>query len=326
MTDVATAVERARTEAMATVVESGFTMDGLSEVFVQSGFFKDVKAKSQAIVKILLGRELGLKPIQAMLSINMVQGRPEVAAATLGALVKRSGKYDYRIKEHTHEVCEIEYFSVTAGKLDHIGSSRFEMEDARRAGLDKKDNYKAWPKNMMFARAMSNGVRWYCLDAIGGMPVYVEGEIAEITPADDTPPDEYGGMEPKEREEAGHEPTDMREAREQAQAERTDIGNAADVPLPGREPAPPQEVTPAMSVPDPACVFELNGVQYQTKGITKELLLDTFKLVPQVNKKKGKKYAEGLLETEFGVKTRKDLTLEEAEKYIARLKELLEAE
>ena len=81
-----------------------------------------------------------------------------------------------------------------------------------------------------------------------------------------------------------------------------------------------------MSVPDPVVTFDLNGVNYQTKGITKELLLETFQLVPAVNKKRGKKYAEGLLKAEFGVETRKDLTEEDAQKYIVRLTELLEAE
>lgn len=314
MTD--TAIDRARTEAMATVVESGFTMDGLSEVFVQSGFFKDVKAKSQAIVKILLGRELGLKPIQAMLSINMVQGRPEVAAATLGALVKRSGKYDYRIIEHTAEACEIEYFALSGDKREPIGVSRFEMEDAKRAKLDTKDNYRLWPKNMMFARAMSNGVRWYCLDAIGGMPVYVEGEIAEITPEATTPPDEFAGMEPKERITAVEADEYLKRVEEERAA-----SNVLDTTPPSTE------VTPAMSVEDPACVFELNGVQYQTKGATKEQMLLMFSLAPKVNKKTGEKsYDKKLLAEEFGVTSRKDLTAEAAEKYIIRLEEVIQAE
>jgi len=88
-----------------------------------------------------------------------------------------------------------------------------------------------------------------------------------------------------------------------------------------------QEVAPAMSVPDPACAFELNGVQYQTRGITKDQLLTLFDLGPKANKRQGdKQYDKKLLAAEFGVATRKDLTAEGAEKYIIRLKEVAEAE
>lgn len=79
-----------------------------------------------------------------------------------------------------------------------------------------------------------------------------------------------------------------------------------------------------MSVPDPACVFELNGVQYQTNGITRDQLLMLFDLGPKANKRQNNKhYDKTLLSDEFGVTTRKDLTAEGAEKYIIRLQEVI---
>ena len=93
---------------------------------------------------------------------------------------------------------------------------------------------------------------------------------------------------------------------------------------PRRETVPVPRTQEASMAAPPLTTFELNGVTYATQGITKELLLDTFRLVPLVNKKMGKGYAEQLLKDEFGCTSRKDLTLDTAGKYVARLNELVE--
>lgn len=173
----------AQSEALAVLAgDTGFTMSALAQIFVQSGFFRDVKSQAQGIIKVLYGKELGLSPIAAMLSINMVEGRPEVAAATLGALVKRSGKYDYRIVALTDDGCEIEFFEKN-GQLTSVGKAKFTLDDAEKAGLAKKFNYRAYPQDMMFARALSRGVKRFCLDAVGTVPVYVTGEISDARAA-----------------------------------------------------------------------------------------------------------------------------------------------
>jgi hypothetical protein len=66
---------------------------------------------------------------------------------------------------------------------EYAGESRFDDEDAGRAHLlDKTSkgadpNHVTYPRNMKFNRAMSNGVKWYCPKATGGIAVYTEGEI-----------------------------------------------------------------------------------------------------------------------------------------------------
>lgn len=304
-------LSQAQAEALSLRVgDSGFTMAGIAEVFVQSGFFKDIKQQSQAIVKIMLGRELGLKEIQSMLSINMVEGRPEVAAATLGAIVKRSGKYDYRVTEHTADACTIEFFEKSSGARESIGISRFEMADATQAGLAGKFNYQHYPKNMMFCRAMSNGVKWYCLDAVGGVPIYTEGEIVEEREALGLPAtpaaEPVNEMMPKRKESAVSE---QPSASEPVEAVVTEI-------IPSPEPAP---VAPPGRV-----AFLIGKSTYETAGITAEQMLKTFDLAPKVDKARGKNTAAVLLKEEFGVGTRKDLTAEAADKYLVRLQELVD--
>jgi hypothetical protein len=339
MTESDVDIQKGRLEALAAPSgENGFTMAGLAEVFVQSGFFKDIKAQSQAIVKILLGKELGLKPIQSVLAVHMVEGRPEIAAATLGALIKRSGKYDYRVIEHTAEACSIEFFEVSAfqdggpGALlkktrESIGISRFEMADAVRAGLAHKSNYKSYPKNMMFARALSNGVKWYCLDAIGSIPVYTEGEVPEVetisgNPAPTSEP--FPELEPRELVSAPVTPSTSAGEVVEPRPEPADSGRAGTAQGPvlinGKE-------TSALAVEDPVVQFELNGVTYQTAGATRDQMLSMFDLGPKANKRVGKKgYDKTLLLEKFNIATRKDLTAEQAEQYIALLQDAVGAE
>ncbi len=172
--------EQAEQESQAlSIAGTGMSLSGLAQVFVQSGFFKDVRQQSQAIVKVLLGQELGLKPIQSMMGIHIVEGKPEIGAALMAALVKRSGRYDYEVTHHTDAGCEIAFFAIKEGKREAIGSSGFTMEDAKRAGLAGRQNWQHYPRNMCFARALSNGVKWYCGDAIGGLPIYAEQELSD---------------------------------------------------------------------------------------------------------------------------------------------------
>ncbi len=124
---------------------------------VKSGYFQDVREASQAIVKIMAGREMGFGPFASMTGVYIISGRPAIGANLMASAVKRSGRYDYRTLELNDKVCTIEYYQN--GKA--IGQSTFTIEDARKAGTKNLDKF---PRNMLFARAMSNGVRWYTPD------------------------------------------------------------------------------------------------------------------------------------------------------------------
>lgn len=135
-----------------------------------SGFFQDTRQANQAIVKILAGQELGFGPFASMTGIHIIQGRPAFGANLLAAAVKRSGKYNYRVMEMSDAACEIWFFEHG----QECGRSRFTIDDARKAGTKNLDKF---PKNMLFARAMSNGVRWHCPDVTGSGPVYTPEEL-----------------------------------------------------------------------------------------------------------------------------------------------------
>lgn len=141
----------------------------IGKAFAESGMFPDIKSAAQAIVKIQAGQEIGIPPFAAMSGIHIIQGKPTIGAGVMASCVKGSGKYDYRVVESTEQVCSIDFFQ---GK-EKIGNSTFTIADAKKAGTKNLDKF---PKNMLFARAMSNGVKWFTPDVFAG-PVYTPEEF-----------------------------------------------------------------------------------------------------------------------------------------------------
>lgn len=136
----------------------------------RSGFFKDAASESQAVVKVLAGQELGLGPFAAMTGIHIIKGKPALGANLIATLIKNDPRYDYRLKEMSNERVVIEFFE---GKQS-LGISSFTAEDARRVGTQ---NMQKFPRNMLFARAMSNGAKWFVPGIFGGAPVYTPDEL-----------------------------------------------------------------------------------------------------------------------------------------------------
>lgn len=149
----------------------------LGEVLAASGFFQDSRGAAQAAVKVMAGQELGFGPVASMTGVYIVKGRVTLSANLMAAAIKRHPSYTYRVREHTTENCVIDF--VEHGEV--IGTSEFSMDDAKVAGLASGENYKKFAKNMLFARALSNGAKWHCPDVFGGGPVYTPDELgAEI--------------------------------------------------------------------------------------------------------------------------------------------------
>lgn len=155
------------------LIKSSADAISIGETFYKSGMFADIKSAQQAVVKIMAGAEMGISPFQAMSGIHIIQGKPTIGAGLMASRVKASGKYNYKVTEMTDKVCTIDF--TEAGQP--IGTSTFTIEDAKKAGTKNIDRF---PRNMLFARSMSNGVRWFCPDIYEG-PVYVPEEMENIT-------------------------------------------------------------------------------------------------------------------------------------------------
>jgi len=149
-------------------------LENVAKAMVSSGYFTDSTKISQAIVKIMAGREIGIGPFSSMNGIHIIQGKPAFGANIMAGKVKSSGRYNYRVTEMTDAVCSIEFMEYLNGSWITTGTSSFSIADAKKAGTKNLDKF---PRNMLFARAMSNGVRWYCPDVMNGSTVYTPEEL-----------------------------------------------------------------------------------------------------------------------------------------------------
>lgn len=144
----------------------------LAEVLAKSGYFRDVRDASQALVKILYGAEHGIPPVSSMMSVHVIEGKPCPSAGLLASMIKRSGAYNYRVRRLDAEAAVLDFYE--RGEL--VGTEEVTRAQITEAKIDQgsggiKDNWRKFPKNMLFARALSNGARFYCADIFGG-PVY----------------------------------------------------------------------------------------------------------------------------------------------------------
>ena len=91
---------------------------------------------------------------------------------------------------------------------------------------------------------------------------------------------------------------------------------------------PPVEPVQGVDAPPPApavasTTFEINGTEYTTRGLTREQLLASFKLVPQVDRKVGKGTSRTLLMKMFTLQSRTELTEQQGAEFLAALEKAL---
>lgn len=132
---------------------------------------------------ILFGDELGLGPMQSLAKIDVIEGRAAPKAELARALVQGAG-HEIWFEENTSQRCTI------GGK--RRGSTREErvtwtMDDAKRAGLDGKQNWRKWPRAMLVARASAELCRNVFPDCLGGITLFAEEVSDDLDDAPATP-------------------------------------------------------------------------------------------------------------------------------------------
>ena len=145
----------------------------LGDILARTGYFKEVRDAGQAVAKILYGSELGIGPMAAMLGVHIIEGKPVPSATLMATLIKRSGRYNYRVTEWTDTACVIEFTEYG----QPCGTASFTLAEAQRARVADKDVWKKYPKAMLFSRAIGQGARAFCADVFGGAPVYTAEEL-----------------------------------------------------------------------------------------------------------------------------------------------------
>jgi len=151
-------------------------LKAVATTFAMSEMFKDCDSAAKCLAKMFVARDLGLSMTRGLLDIHMISGKPTLSANLIAGMIKKSGKYDYRITEHNPKVCRMNCLQRIDGAWEIIGPSEFTIEDAQTAGLLSNPTWKKFPKNMLFSRAISNAAKQYFGDVFLGS-VYTPDEL-----------------------------------------------------------------------------------------------------------------------------------------------------
>lgn len=129
-----------------------------------------------AVAKILVGNALGIHPAAAVQQIYVFEGKVVLASHLLLSLARQRG-WSHRITRIDSKGCVLAWTSPD-GKP--AGESAFTYDEAaavklkvngKDGSLLDKDNYKNYPADMYFARAVTRGIKRFCPEVTNGIPV-----------------------------------------------------------------------------------------------------------------------------------------------------------
>jgi hypothetical protein len=139
-----------------------------------SGYFKDLNSLSKAVTKALIGQQMGMGLVQSMNSLYVIDGKVAMDSHAIRNTAVMAG-YTIKTLELSEKTCVLEW----SFKNEVLGKSEFSWDDATKAGLVNKDNWRKYPKDMLFARAVTRGSRMYANQAFGNQPIYERDEIKD---------------------------------------------------------------------------------------------------------------------------------------------------
>lgn len=115
----------------------------------------------------------GVDPLTAIYGVNFVQNRPVIDARLQAALAERDG---YRVAvEHADDKSAT--VAVSRGG-EILGRTTYTIEDAARAGLAGRDNWRKHPRRMLVARARTEAISFHAPSV--GVALAIADEPAEI--------------------------------------------------------------------------------------------------------------------------------------------------
>lgn len=140
---------------------------GLAARIAKTSFVPDVfrNKPEETLAAILSGREIGIGPMQSLQKINVIKGKPTQGAELMRALVLSKG----------HEIWTDDYtttrVTVCGRRMgqEHINTVTWTLDDAKRAKLEGKENWRNYPRAMLLARATGELCRLMFADVLGGI-------------------------------------------------------------------------------------------------------------------------------------------------------------
>lgn len=147
----------------------------LALAFVKSGLF-GVRDEAQALSLMALCEAEGLHPAKAVQEFHIIQGKPARKADAVLARFQAAGG---SVKWGAYTDAKVSaVFSHPQGGAVEV---EWTIEQAKKIGLAGKDNWKNYPRAMLRARCISEGVRTVFPGVTAG--IYTVEEMQDMTPA-----------------------------------------------------------------------------------------------------------------------------------------------
>lgn len=144
----------------------------LAQDVASSGMFS-INTPQQALTLMVLAQAEGLHPGAACRDYNLIGGKPSMKAE---AMLRRFQESGGRVEwvQYSDEKVEAKFTHPLGGSVQ----IDWTLERAKKAGLAEKAIWKNYPRNMLRARVVSEGVRMVYPAATGG--VYTPEEVSDM--------------------------------------------------------------------------------------------------------------------------------------------------
>ena len=147
----------------------------MAEVAASSKMF-GFKNPQEAMAIMLLCQAENLHPAVAMRDYHVIQGRPALKADAMLARFQQAGG-SVNWKEYTDAVVTGIFSHPSGGSLEVSWS----LAQAKSIGIANKDNWRNYPRAMLRARCVSEGIRSVYPGCVVG--VYTPEEIQDFKPS-----------------------------------------------------------------------------------------------------------------------------------------------
>lgn len=145
-------------------------LQGMAQAIAKSGLF-GMKTPEQALALMLVAQAEGLHPATITQDYDIIQGR---AARKTHSVLARFQQMGGTVEWHelSDTVADATFSHKSGGKL----RIQWTIQQAEKAGLTGKDNWKNYPRAMLRARCIAEGIRAVYPAALGGMMVSEEAQ------------------------------------------------------------------------------------------------------------------------------------------------------
>lgn len=152
-------------------------LQGMARAIAASNLF-GMKNTEQALALMLVAQAEGQHPATVTQDYDIIQGK---AARKTHSVLARFQQMGGTVEWHelTDQIADATFAHKSGGRL----RMTWTFEQAKKAGLTGKDNWRNYPRAMLRARCIAEGIRAIYPAALGGMMVSEEAQDSAVDQA-----------------------------------------------------------------------------------------------------------------------------------------------